>query len=184
MDVHYIDEVLAGNADAFGYFIRRYQDKAYGVAISIVKQDEDAKDVVQDSFITAYSSLSDFRREAKFSVWLYRIVINKALQFLKREKRKTEISTEFSIASDERTTLNHALSGLQTEELKKLIKAVFVSIPPKEALVLQLHYIDNQSLAEIEEITRFTKANIKVLLHRARASFYKVLKQKNIKQPY
>ncbi len=184
MDAHYINEVLKGNSKAFGYFIRTYQNKAFGVAVSIVKREDDAKDVVQESFITAYSSLTNFRNEAKFSTWFYRIVVNTALQFIKREKRKDEVAAEYSITDDEKTAFNNAIGQLQKQDLKKIIKKVFEKIPAKEALILQLYYIDDQSILEIEEITAFTKANVKVLLHRGRTSFYKMLKDEKIKKPY
>ena len=179
MDAHYINEVLNGNTNAFSYFIRTYQNKAYGVAISIVKDEENAKDVVQDSFITAYSSLASFRNDAKFSTWFYRIVVNTALQSLKRKKRKNELLGDYAITDNQKTACNNAIGLLEKQDLKKLIKGVFEKIPAKEALVLQLYYIDDQNITEIEEITAFTKANVKVLLHRGRTNFYKVLlKQK------
>ncbi len=181
MEAHYINEVLKGNTNAFGYFIRTYQNKAFGVAVSIVKRDDDAKDVVQDSFITAYYSLSNFRNDAKFSTWFYRIVVNTALQFIRREKRKDEVAGEYSIADDEKAAFNNAIAQLEMEDLKKFIKGVFGKMPAKEALILQLYYIDDQSILEIEEITAFTKANVKVLLHRGRTSFYKMLKDETIK---
>ncbi len=184
MDAHYINEVLNGNTNAFGYFIRTYQNKAFGVAVSIVKRDDDAKDVVQDSFITAYSSLTNFRNDAKFSTWFYRIVVNTALQFIKREKRKCRVTGEYSITEDEKIAYNNAIAQLEKQDLMKLIKGVFEKIPAKEALILQLYYIDNQSIVEIKEITAFTKANIKVLLHRGRTSFYKRLKDEKINKPY
>lgn len=184
MDTHYINEVVKGNTNAFSYFIRKYQNKAFGVAISIVKHEANAKDVVQDSFITAYSSLVNFRNDAKFSTWFYRIVVNTALQFIKREKRKEEVVEEYSITNDEKTAFNTAIGQLEKQDLKKLIKKVFERIPAKEALVLHLYYIDDQSVLEIAEITDFTNANIKVLLHRGRTSFYKLLKDEKIKKPY
>ncbi len=184
MDAHYINEVLKGNTNAFGYFIRKYQDKAFGVAISIVKREDDAKDVVQDSFISAYSSLTNYRNDAKFSTWFYRIVVNTALQFIKREKRKDEVAGEYSITDEEKTAFNNAIRQLHKQDLKRLIKRVFEKIPTKEALILQLYYIDDQNIVEIEEITAFTKANVKVLLHRGRTTFYKMLKDEKIKKPY
>ena len=184
MDAHYINEVLKGNTNAFGYFIRTYQNKAFGVAISIVKSEDDAKDVVQDSFITAYSSLVNFRNDAKFSTWFYRIVVNTALQFIKREKRKVEVAVEYSITEDEKTAFNNAIGQLETQDLKRLIKRVFKKIPAKETVVLQLHYIDDLSIKEIEEITAFTTSNVKILLHRGRANFYAILKNEKINKPY
>ena len=184
MDAHYINEVLNGNTNAFCYFIRTYQNKAFGVAISIVKCEDDAKDIVQDSFITAYSSLTKFRNESKFSTWFYRIVVNTALQFIKREKRKDHVVGAYSITDDQKKEFNNAIAELEKQDLKKLIKRVFEKIPAKEALILQLYYIDEQSIIEIKDITAFTKANVKVLLHRGRTSFYKMVKEEKIKKPY
>lgn len=184
MDAHYINEVLNGNTNAFGYFIRTYQNKAFEVAVSIVKREDDAKDIVQDSFITAYSSLTNFRNDAKFSTWFYRIVVNTALQFIKQEKRKDEVVGEYAITDDEKTAFNNAIAKLEKQDLKNLIKGVFQKLPAKEALILQLYYLDDQGIMEIEEITAFTKANVKVLLHRGRTSFYKMLKNEKIKKPY
>lgn len=184
MDAHYINEVLNGNTNAFSYFIRTYQNKAFGVAISIVKCEDDAKDVVQDSFITAYCSLANFRNDAKFTTWFYRIVVNTALQFIKREKRKEEVVVEYSITEDEKTAFNNAIGQLEKQDLKKLIKRVFEKIPIKETLVLQLYYIDDLSINEIKDVTDFTISNVKVLLHRGRASFYTILKNEKINKPY
>ena len=184
MDTHYIHEVLKGNTEAYGYLIRTYQNKAFEVAISIVKQEEDAKDVVQESFITAYLSISQFNNDAKFSTWFYRIIVNTSLQFLRKKKRKYEIVEEFSVSDEKKTAYNIAINKLEKHDLKNLIKKVFEKIPAKEALVLQLFYIDDQSITEIVEISGFTKTNVKVLLHRGRNSFYKILEDKNINNLY
>jgi len=184
MDSHYINEVLNGNTNAFGYFIRTYQNKAYGVAFSIVKQEDDAKDVVQDSFITAYASLNNFRNDSKFYTWFYRIVVNTAFQFLKRDRRRHEVLEEYTVSETDKTSINIALSKLEKEDLIKLIRMVFKKISSREALVLQLFYIDGYSVSEIEKITGFTTSNVKVLLHRGRISFYKNLKIENSRKPY
>ena len=105
MDAYYINEVLKGNTSAFSYFIQTYQNKAFDVAMSIVKREEDARDIVQDSCITAYSSLNNFRKDAKFSSWFYRIVVNAALQFIKRKKRKDDVTEAFSIAHHEKVAM-------------------------------------------------------------------------------
>lgn len=182
MDDHYINEVLNGNTKAFGYFIKTYQDKAFGIAVSIVKQEADAQDVVQESFIKAYASLPKFKKEAKFSTWFYRIVVNSALLFIKRNKRRTAFVLENAITDPEKVAFNEAIQQLQKQDFKKLIRRVFDQLPAKEALVLQLFYIDDQGITEIEAITGFTKANIKVLLHRGRLNFYKIIKdEKDIK---
>ena len=184
MDTHYLNEVIKGNTNAFGYFIKTYQNKAFGIAISIVKQEDDAKDVVQNSFITAYSSISKFRNESKFSTWFYRIVVNTGLQFLAQQKRDTIKNKAFEISEIKKIACNAVIKKLHQDDLKDLIKSVFLKMPPKQALLLQLFYIDELSIAEIEVVTSFTKPNIKVLLHRGRMSFYSIILKEQIKKPY
>jgi RNA polymerase sigma-70 factor (ECF subfamily) len=184
MDTHYLNEVIKGNTNAFAYFIKTYQNKAFGIAISIVKQEDDAKDVVQSSFITAYDSISKFRNDAKFSTWFYRIVVNTGLQFLAQRKRNTIKNEIFEVSETEKTTCNAVIQKMHQDDLKHLIKSVFGKMPSKQALLLQLFYIDELSIAEIEVVTEFTKPNIKVLLHRGRTSFYNIILKEHIKKPY
>ncbi len=184
MDSYYLDQVVKGNRDAFGYFIRTYQNRAYGIAFSIVKQEMDAEDVVQDSFITAYSSLGKFKRESKFSTWFYRIVVNTSLEHKKRKKRTSELQTIYTLSENDINICNEALEQLEKEELKELVKRILIKLPSKEALVLRLFYLDDLKISEIVEVTNLTKSNIKVLLHRARTNFYKVLKKERITKPY
>ncbi len=184
MDAHYLNEVIKGNTDAFGYFIRTYQNKAFGIAIAMVKQEDDAKDVVQNSFITAYASISKFRNDSKFSTWFYRIVVNTGLQFLAQKKRRAIKYEALEVSQTEKTACNAIIKKMHQDDLKHLVKLVFGKIPSKQALLLQLFYIDELSIAEIEAVTNFSKPNIKVLLHRGRTSFYDIVKKEQIKKPY
>ncbi|WP_430906583.1 RNA polymerase sigma factor [Maribacter sp. 2-571] len=88
------------------------------------------------------------------------------------------------ITDDEKTAVNSALTQLRQEDLKRLVVTVFKKIPPKEAMVLQLYYIDDQNIAEIMEITAFSNSQVKVLLHRGRTTFYKHMESEDIKKPY
>ncbi len=186
MDSHYLNEVLKGNTKAFGYFIKTYQNKAFSIAFSIVKQEEDAKDVVQDSFIAAYTRISKFRNEARFSTWLYRIVVNTSLKHIDKQKRNDRMNESYSasVPFKGEPALNLVLRQMHRDELRDLIKQVLQKIPPKQALILQLYYIEEHSIEEIKSITAFTSAHIKVLLHRGRASFYHIMKTYNIEKPY
>ena len=184
MDFHYINEVIKGNTEAFGHLINKYQNQSFGLAISIVKEDEVAKDMVQESFLTAFSSLKMFRNDSKFSTWLYRIVVNTSLQHEKKRKRKEEVVQSIPVSDDVQGVFNDGLDRLHKEDLKKLIKRTFARIPSKEALVLQLYYIDDKSINDICLITKFTKSNTKVLLHRGRTSFYNLLQKERIIKPY
>ncbi|WP_420603180.1 RNA polymerase sigma factor [Flagellimonas sp.] len=176
MDSDYLQKVLDGDIQSFSYFIKNYQNGAYGIAMSIVKSNDKAQDVVQESFVQAYNSLSSFKMKSKFSTWLYRIVVNKSLRFLEKEKKYVAEVAPSNAMIEDNASYNEALKSLKNEELKLLVKAILDKLPPKEALVLQLFYLNDFKIDEVTSITNFTRANVKVLLHRGRERFYNVLK--------
>jgi RNA polymerase sigma-70 factor (ECF subfamily) len=166
MDAIYVKKVLDGDVDAFRYFVMHHQQTAFGIALSMVKNESDAKDIVQNSFIQAFESLESFRQEAQFSSWLGRIVINNCLRFL--EKRKTVILEPGEFENHQGIEYNEALRSLKKQELQNILKKALRRIPPKEALAVQLFYLEQMSVKEIEETTGFTHSHVKVLLHRGR----------------
>ncbi|MET2985130.1 RNA polymerase sigma factor [Aureibaculum conchae] len=170
-DKVHIDKILSGDKDAFRYFIKTYQGMAFSIAISMVKNEFNANDVVQNSFIRAYKGLGTYRSDAKFSTWLYKIVVNEALKFLKKNKRSQQFITFMDDPIDYSSRFNEAVSDFELNDKKMEIQKTMNLMKPKEALLLKLHYLHEESIIEIEKITGFTKSNIKVLLHRARKSF-------------
>jgi len=81
-----INQVLEGNQEAFRKLIETYQDYVYTICFRIVKNHEDAEELAQDTFIKAYQNLKRFRKESKFSTWVYRIAYNSALSKLRKKK--------------------------------------------------------------------------------------------------
>jgi len=179
-NVH-IEKVLSGNTNAFRHFIKTYQGMAFSIAISMVKNEFNANDVVQNSFIRAFKSLNSYRAEAKFSTWLYKIVVNESLKFLKKNKRSQEFITYMDDPFDYSISFNEAVLNFDKNDKKMNIDKTMNLMKPKEALLLKLHYLHEEPIAEIEKITGFTKSNIKVLLHRARKSFFALSVQNNNK---
>ncbi len=176
MDDLYIKRVLKGELAAYGYLVRQHQATAMRTAMSIVKNETDAKDIVQNSFIQAYESLSKFRGEAKFSTWLCRIVTNKSFRFIQQKGRQISVQ-KHPLNQDLPITYNEGLFQLHKKDLEALLKKGLNQLSEKEALCVQLFYLEEYHLDEIEEITGFTKSNIKVLLHRGRKNLYQHLEK-------
>lgn len=174
MDEIYIKRVLKGELNAYRFLVRQHQDIAMRTAMSIVKNETDAKDVVQSSFIQAYESLQKFRGDAKFSTWLCRIVANKSFRFIQKKVKQIE-RQEQQINPDMTFADNGGLRALNKQDLEKLLKDGLKLLAAKEALCLQLFYLEEYRLTEIEEVTGFTKSNIKVLLFRGRKNLYNIL---------
>lgn len=167
MDDFYIDKVLNGDKQAFRYFVRHYKDIAYNLAISIVKDNQNAEDVVQEAFIKAFKGLKSFKKDAKFSSWFYRIVVNEAFTYLRKNK------IDFADIDDQKI-------ALASEEIKEDQRWVSVQnfmrcLNPKESLVLNLFYLEEKKIAEISNITSWSISNVKVLLHRARKNLKELL---------
>lgn len=171
LDIFYLDKVLGGDKEAFRYFIKEYQQMAYSIALSILKDKHHTEDVVQNAFIQAFRSLRSFKREAKWSSWFYKIVVNESLKFLNKNKKKAKILEHSLAQNSDSTTTNLAIDQIAFSEKKEKINKALTLMKPKEALVLKLHYLHELALNEIVEITGFSLSNVKVLLHRARKNF-------------
>lgn len=173
MDEKYIQDVLNGDNNAFRFLIKRYKDIAYTLAMSVVKDEFAAQEVLQIAFVNAFVKLSTFKGNSKFSTWLYRIVINEAFKSIK--KQKSDIiafgeSTVFTTTGTDCFSLN-----MNAEEQQFYINEALLRLSPKESLVLRLFYLEENSIEEIAEITGWTISNIKILLHRARANMKELL---------
>lgn len=147
---------------------------AFTVAVSVVKDEFFAEEVVQDAFLKAFKGLKSFNRKAKFSTWFYRILINEA--FMRLKKMKKEI-VSFVPEYEQETTDEHTLLSLPEDEQRYCINEALKKLPPKESLVLRLFYLQEESIKDIGEITGWSVANVKVILHRARKRMQTVLQQ-------
>ena len=174
MDSEYIQKVLGGDTQAYRYFIEKYRDMAFSLAISIVKNSNIAEEVTQDAFLKAYNALGKFEQRSKFSTWLYKIVRNEGLKRIqKKDLRYTDDVSELNDIS--LSEVNHAIARLSETDQKYYINMVLDKMIPNDSMVLRLFYLNEQSLIEISEITGFSGTKIKTILHRARKRFYTLL---------
>jgi len=91
MNSNTITKAISGDSEALSFLINEYKDIAYNIALGIVKNREDAKDITQESFLKVLENIKGFRNESKFTTWLYKIVYNQSIQFIQKAK-----STNFS----------------------------------------------------------------------------------------
>jgi len=174
-DQTYINRVVNGEPSYFSYLVNRYKDMAYTIALKILKNQEDAEDSAQESFIKAYQQIRTYQGNAKFSTWLYTIVYRTSISKLQKNKVLTfaiddEIDEEF--VYDYSVT---QLEQLQVNEQSKFVREAIGKLPEAEALLITLFYMNENSIKEIEDITGMTASNIKVKLFRARKILEKEL---------
>jgi RNA polymerase sigma-70 factor (ECF subfamily) len=176
----YIQEVLDGDTNAFRFIIMEYKNRAYSLAFSIVKDDVTAREVVQTSFIKAYTKLNTFRRDAAFGSWLYRIVVNEAIKAVNNQNKRT-VSLDDVPEGCVSSELNEMMQKMTEDEQRYYIKKALERLLPKYSLALRLFYLEELHLDEMVEITGWTISNTKVILHRARKKMKELLtKQFNI----
>ena len=173
MDSVYIRNVLNGSTEDFRFLIRKYKDLAFSVAVAVVKNEFDAEEVVQESFIKVFQHLKSFGGKSDFKTWFYRIVINEAFKHLQKSKREIVLSTDQNIPEPEE--IEETFKGLNAAEQKWLITESLKKIPSREALGLQLFYLEGNTIDEITNLTGWSEANSKVILHRARKHLLEVV---------
>lgn len=165
-----IRRILTGDAEAFRGLYRNYAAAAWHVAISVCKNHLWAEEAVQSAFISAYQNLSHFRSDSSFKTWLLKIVFNQALKQLKSEQKRQwqEIETSHDQID---TDMDSSKPFSVIQERREAIQFALQQLPEKENLILSLFYLHELSLKETAQVTGFSEANVKVLLHRARKNF-------------
>ncbi len=176
-DIYYIDKVLNNDVSAYSTLVDKYKDMVFTVALRIVRSREDAEEIAQDVFIKAYQSLKSFKKESKFSTWLYRIVYNTAISKTRKRHLDTtnldyDVVENYSI--DE---IVEDVNSLDIDEQKIIINKVIEKLNPEESTLISLFYFKENSTEEISEIMSLSKANVKVKLHRIRKKLYKEVQQ-------
>lgn len=148
-----------GDLDAYDELVRRYQERIYATVYHMTANHEDANDIAQESFIKAYQALKSFKGGSSFYTWLYRIAVNKTINFLKQRKNKhhyslndldfnTEHNPDLVALISDKTP--HRDVGLT--ELQKKLNEALLKLSEPHRMVVVLHDVQGQSHEEIAEI--------------------------------
>ncbi len=173
-----ISRVLRGKTEDYEILVRRYNNLLYKTARGILLKEDDIEDAMQEAYLRGFEKLHQFRKEARFSTWLTRILINCALHQVNKLKkdhlRIDELSTDdqdslFEIK--EEATPDPEIG----ENLKKAVEAAIDHLPSKYRLVFMLREIENTPIAEAALILNITEENVKIRLHRAKAMLRDIL---------
>lgn len=158
-DHELIRRTLDGEREAFSELVKRYQGRAYGVAIGIVGNRDDALDVVQDSFVKAYSALKNFRFDAKFYTWFYRLLTNKAIDKMREISRnpgtsfdETWMTKEEGHGTGDSEFYERPDDVASRKELREIMKEAIQSLPERHRTVILLREVEGLSYQEIAEI--------------------------------
>jgi RNA polymerase sigma factor (sigma-70 family) len=177
-DLEILESIRNGNYSDYALLIDKYKNRAFSMLTRMLKNEMDAEEVLQDSFLKAFNGLKNFKNEAKFSTWFYRIVYNTALTRLSGKQRKIE--SEMSSIDDQlELQSDYDFENSEKADLNKFINEMIKQLPPKYATVINLFYIDGMSCEEISEVMNNTVSNVKVILHRSRNALKDLLISKD-----
>jgi RNA polymerase sigma-70 factor (ECF subfamily) len=176
-DEEIVRRIIEGEPALFEILMRRYNQRLFRVTRSIVKNDLEAEDIIQDAYVRAYEHLSQFEGRARFSTWLTKIAIYEAYARVRRiDYQKVDM-----LSSLEDQGLDLKSKGRNPEqqiydgELKMMLEKAFDALSDDYRSVFMLREIEGLSTAETAECLDISEENVKIRLHRARASLQREL---------
>ena len=170
--------VRTQNQEFYSEVVKRYQEKLLRYATYLIKDANESADVVQEAFIKAFVNLNGFNINKKFSSWIYRIVHNEAINFIK--KRKKEISLETNSYLSDVLSENDSLElGLERKEIKQKIRKCLAFLPIKYREPLVLFFLEERSYEEISDILRIPIGTVGTRINRGKKIMKQVYQQKN-----
>lgn len=167
-----ISRVKEGERAAFDELVKSHRNKGFAIAYSMVGNPEDAKDVLQEAFIRVYLNIKSFREQSKFSTWFYRVVVNCALDFLRRRKSMYKIFTQPIVDEEgnekEAPDIRYEPSKIVlTQELSQRLDDCIDELPKMQKACFVLKHQDGFANQEIAEILGCSLSTVKVHLFRA-----------------
>jgi RNA polymerase sigma factor (sigma-70 family) len=164
-----------GDLAAYDELVRRYQTRIYSLAYNMTGSKEDAEDMVQDVFVKAYSSLKNFRGTSSFYTWIYRIAINRTINFVKKRKRRQATSLDDVDGGIERDPAYVELSSRESPvrdaslaELQEKLNKALLTLSEKHRTVVVLHDIQGMPHDEIARMTGCSEGTVRSRLFYAR----------------
>jgi RNA polymerase sigma factor (sigma-70 family) len=176
-DIFYIEQVLAGNINAFSFIVDRHKDKAYNLAFRICGNHEEAEEIAQDSFLKAYKSLSAFKMKSSFSTWLYRIVYNTSISQVRIKKKGVLSLEDFPADATDFIGSSPSEEEAEKEYRSSLVNFALQKINEDERGLISLFYYEDMSIEEISDVTGISKSNVKVRLFRARQKMLEIIEK-------
>ena len=180
-DRELIRECRKGSKDAFRVLVERYQRKILAVSVGMLHNQDDAKEVTQEAFVKAYRNLDGFKGESSFYTWLYRIVVNLAIDRRRRDKRHGTVALEDRPGGGEdleadlpAQRLSDPYQQAKSRELGGRIRRAIDELTPDQKAVILLREVEGLSYDEISQVMQCPKGTVMSRLHYAR----KVLQEK------
>jgi RNA polymerase sigma-70 factor (ECF subfamily) len=160
-DREVIEACQRGDYDAFRLLFETHRDRVYSIALRYSGDAAEAMDIAQETFLKLLSSIQEFRGDASFESWLYRIVVNRCLDHQRRGRKLMPFIGDLLDAAE------GALSKLLRAEVENDVQSIVGKLPPEQRIVVVLRYTEGLSYEEIAEILNCSKGTVASRLNRA-----------------
>jgi RNA polymerase sigma-70 factor (ECF subfamily) len=178
-----IQKIATKDHGAFKALVDRYQALVINTCYNLLGNRQDAEDVAQEVFFQVYKSAKRFRQEAKLSTWLYRIAVNRSLNFIRDKKRSGWLRSLSSLLEDERQRVAEVPTSnsdrpditLIKKERNAILQKAIDSLPEKQRAAFVLHKYEGLSYQEIAEILQHSLSSVESFIHRAKLNLQKKL---------
>jgi RNA polymerase sigma-70 factor (ECF subfamily) len=175
-DEQIVGRALAGDADAFGEIVKRWERRIYALAYGMLGREEDARDATQETFIAAFRNLGGFRGEAKVSSWLHRIAVNQCISRQRRVKVRGEISFEDETEQDDIVYSAPAhespASMAESRERTEIVRRAVNSLPTELRQVIVMKEFEELTFQEIAAALDLPLSTVKSRLYAALKQLY------------
>jgi len=165
-----LERCRAGDTRAYQELVERHQDRAYALALRIVRSPSDAEEIAQDAFVKAWLAIREFRGESAFGTWLHRIVVRRALDRAEslraRGAREEPLEPESDAGGGEGAAVAPGPESSDARRLAHLMDA----LPAAQRAALSLHYYENRSVTEIAAMLDMPEGTVKTNMSRGRAT--------------
>lgn len=177
-DEDLITAFVRGKSEAFNELVRRYQDRLYNTLCRYLSNEEDALDVVQETFLSACQALARFKHGSQFYTWLYRIAMNHAIDQRRRKARLNIVGTAEGLDhAPDRSRASRPENLAEQKEAGELVQKALMRLSAEHRLVLVLKDIEDMQYEEIAEVADIPIGTVRSRLHRARLELREVLTQ-------
>lgn len=174
-DGELVERARQGDREAFRVLVERYQRKVAAMALGMLRNREDALDVVQDTFTKAYQSLDKFKGDSSFYTWIYRIGVNLCIDHQRRESRYVPLTVDSEDSGDElvppsaeELERDQPFDDARSAELGGRLVQAIEELTPEHRAVILLREVDGLSYEEISQVLECPKGTVMSRLHYAR----------------
>ena len=178
-----IQKLQQGDEQAFRSLVENYQKMVINTCFGIVHHQEDAEDIAQDVFVEVFRSIRNFRADAKLSTWLYRISVNRSLNFIRDHKNKKRIrsisdliqTNPSGMLSIKASGSDHPGATFENSQRAEMLHLAIGSLPDNQKVAFTLNKYEDLSYQEIAEVMAISLSSVESLIHRAKKNLQKKL---------